>query len=102
MPAEGLEPPTNGLQNRCSTAELSRLRGSAQKSRGPEISQECPEGAQFYRTAIPAEAGHSLISSFDPTSSSASRPSAGSDWLLALRSTSTQCAASTGRGSISA
>ena len=25
MPAEGLEPPTNGLQNRCSTAELIRL-----------------------------------------------------------------------------
>jgi hypothetical protein len=24
MPAEGLEPPTNGLQNRCSTTELSR------------------------------------------------------------------------------
>jgi hypothetical protein len=24
VPAEGLEPPTNGLQNRCSTAELSR------------------------------------------------------------------------------
>ena len=26
MPAEGLEPPTNGLQNRCSTTELSRHR----------------------------------------------------------------------------
>ena len=26
MPAEGLEPPTNGLQNRCSTTELSRRR----------------------------------------------------------------------------
>ena len=25
MPAEGIEPPTFGLQNRCSTAELSRL-----------------------------------------------------------------------------
>ncbi len=25
VPAEGIEPPTNGLQNRCSTAELSRL-----------------------------------------------------------------------------
>ena len=24
MPAEGIEPPTNGLQNRCSTAELTR------------------------------------------------------------------------------
>ena len=24
MPAEGIEPPTFGLQNRCSTAELSR------------------------------------------------------------------------------
>jgi hypothetical protein len=24
VPAEGIEPPTNGLQNRCSTAELSR------------------------------------------------------------------------------
>ena len=26
VPGEGLEPPTNGLQNRCSTAELTRLR----------------------------------------------------------------------------
>ncbi len=26
VPAEGFEPPTNGLQNRCSTPELSRLR----------------------------------------------------------------------------
>ena len=26
VPAEGIEPPTFGLQNRCSTAELSRLR----------------------------------------------------------------------------
>jgi hypothetical protein len=25
VPGEGLEPPTNGLQNRCSTAELTRL-----------------------------------------------------------------------------
>jgi hypothetical protein len=25
VPAEGFEPPTNGLQNRCSTPELSRL-----------------------------------------------------------------------------
>ena len=25
VPGEGIEPPTNGLQNRCSTAELSRL-----------------------------------------------------------------------------
>jgi hypothetical protein len=25
VPAEGIEPPTFGLQNRCSTAELSRL-----------------------------------------------------------------------------
>lgn len=25
MPDEGFEPPTNGLQNRCSTAELIRL-----------------------------------------------------------------------------
>ena len=24
VPGEGLEPPTNGLQNRCSTAELTR------------------------------------------------------------------------------
>ena len=24
MPGEGIEPPTNGLQNRCSTAELTR------------------------------------------------------------------------------
>ena len=24
VPAEGFEPPTNGLQNRCSTTELSR------------------------------------------------------------------------------
>ena len=24
MPGEGFEPPTNGLQNRCSTAELTR------------------------------------------------------------------------------
>ena len=24
LPAEGFEPPTNGLQNRCSTTELSR------------------------------------------------------------------------------
>jgi hypothetical protein len=24
VPAEGFEPPTNGLQNRCSTPELSR------------------------------------------------------------------------------
>jgi hypothetical protein len=28
MPAEGFEPPTNGLQNRCSTTELSRHRRS--------------------------------------------------------------------------
>ena len=26
VPAEGIEPPTFGLQNHCSTAELSRLR----------------------------------------------------------------------------
>ncbi len=26
VPGEGLEPPTNGLQNRCSTAELTRQR----------------------------------------------------------------------------
>jgi hypothetical protein len=25
VPGEGIEPPTNGLQNRCSTAELARL-----------------------------------------------------------------------------
>src|SRR5579872_2125750 len=25
VPGEGIEPPTNGLQNRCSTAELTRL-----------------------------------------------------------------------------
>jgi hypothetical protein len=24
VPGEGIEPPTNGLQNRCSTAELTR------------------------------------------------------------------------------
>ena len=24
VPGEGIEPPTNGLQNRCSTAELAR------------------------------------------------------------------------------
>jgi hypothetical protein len=29
VPAEGIEPPTFGLQNRCSTAELSRRRGTA-------------------------------------------------------------------------
>ena len=28
VPGEGLEPPTNGLQNRCSTAELTRRIGS--------------------------------------------------------------------------
>ncbi len=27
VPGEGIEPPTNGLQNRCSTAELARLVG---------------------------------------------------------------------------
>src|SRR5205085_12493074 len=27
VPGEGLEPPTNGLQNRCSTAELTRRLG---------------------------------------------------------------------------
>ena len=27
VPAEGIEPPTFGLQNRCSTAELSRREG---------------------------------------------------------------------------
>src|SRR5262249_60480285 len=26
VPGEGIEPPTNGLQNRCSTAELTRQR----------------------------------------------------------------------------
>jgi hypothetical protein len=26
VPGEGIEPPTNGLQNRCSTAELTRHR----------------------------------------------------------------------------
>ena len=29
MPGEGIEPPTNGLQNRCSTAELTRLEMTA-------------------------------------------------------------------------
>ena len=29
MPGEGIEPPTNGLQNRCSTAELTRLKRRA-------------------------------------------------------------------------
>ena len=33
VPAEGFEPPTNGLQNRCSTTELSRQ--NAEKARPP-------------------------------------------------------------------
>ena len=28
VPGEGIEPPTNGLQNRCSTAELARQTGA--------------------------------------------------------------------------
>ena len=47
VPAEGIEPPTFGLQNRCSTAELSRRRlkdaGRAGMGRG------CPP----VRAAIP-------------------------------------------------
>ena len=35
VPAEGLEPPTNGLQNRCSTAELSRRRALSWTLCGP-------------------------------------------------------------------
>src|ERR1700758_74567 len=33
VPAEGIEPPTFGLQNRCSTAELSRRRWDAGRDR---------------------------------------------------------------------
>ena len=32
VPAEGFEPPTNGLQNRCSTTELSRPAGRLERA----------------------------------------------------------------------
>ena len=42
VPAEGIEPPTFGLQNRCSTAELSRRHLEAGRGRhGPGLSTRC-------------------------------------------------------------
>ena len=48
VPAEGIEPPTFGLQNRCSTAELSRRRlkdaGRAGMGRGcPPVGAAIPD-----------------------------------------------------------
>lgn len=37
MPAEGIEPPTFGLQNRCSTAELSRLQDQGVKAEARSV-----------------------------------------------------------------
>lgn len=59
VPAEGIEPPTFGLQNRCSTAELSRqLPG---KRASPERStlagsqyQTCPESARTREPVSPS------------------------------------------------
>jgi hypothetical protein len=45
VPAEGLEPPTNGLQNRCSTTELSRRR--------LRRSREAISGRRLYRSGWP-------------------------------------------------
>ena len=53
LPAEGFEPPTNGLQNRCSTTELSRHR--ACKDRFPERGRELyPHPAPQGSFGVPA------------------------------------------------
>ena len=41
MPDEGIEPPTFGLQNRCSTAELIRRLGRFCAISEPSRAQEC-------------------------------------------------------------
>jgi hypothetical protein len=47
VPAEGIEPPTNGLQNRCSTPELRRQEGGAfyQKHAGARFCAACDDAA---------------------------------------------------------
>lgn len=60
VPAEGIEPPTFGLQNRCSTAELSRRRleeagrgrhapGCPPARRNTRLDRKVPEPARFQR-----------------------------------------------------
>src|SRR5882724_8508251 len=53
VPAEGIEPPTFGLQNHCSTAELSRRNGTdlrariadlARQDQNPKAESQRPEG----------------------------------------------------------
>jgi hypothetical protein len=53
VPGEGIEPPTNGLQNRCSTAELTRPVGLESYQRRPLVTS----GAYKLAGKIDAEAG---------------------------------------------
>ena len=55
MPGEGLEPPTNGLQNRCSTAELTRqikdladLDSVFATGLPPEIAPNCSHSVRIF------------------------------------------------------
>ncbi|MEA2874518.1 MAG: hypothetical protein QOH67_4666 [Hyphomicrobiales bacterium] len=61
VPDEGIEPPTFGLQNRCSTAELIRLpermrRAAKYQPRGVATRLS---GARRFSTVIPAERSES-------------------------------------------
>jgi hypothetical protein len=47
VPAEGIEPPTFGLQNRCSTAELSRRR--LESGQGSAMRRVCPRARRNIR-----------------------------------------------------
>ena len=64
VPDEGIEPPTFGLQNRCSTAELTRLTdtggiGAAAflrkpQSNWPEMTHSAPQSARFAPSGSPS------------------------------------------------
>jgi hypothetical protein len=68
VPGDGFEPPTNGLQNRCSTTELTRQRPVSttlfhfRKRTKYEIATGLPPGGRFYFSSAGLIAAAALLS----------------------------------------
>src|SRR5258706_15619028 len=61
VPAEGFEPPTFGLQNRCTTTVLSRLKGKTRTRFGLE--HRSPQGCGSYVRFQLAASTHMIVQS---------------------------------------